>query len=258
MILIDPRDGPDKTHRIRNEMVSNIIKLGVLTNLQTIPSGDFCFDGYGPHGAFTIGVERKTLSDMMNCIDDGRYNAQRAKMKTMYGQSFLIVEGVWTVHRDNGFLMVQATNDRGQAYWRYFNAPHKPVLYSKLHNFLISVGLSGVVTTLTRDLYHTCVSVVEMFHYFQKAWNQHTSLLTKQTLNLPSLSGKPSLCRRWAAELTDVGVKFSEEAERIFRNPQGRPSGLRLATGDEMDWLRIEGIGVKTAQKIIKEIGGRR
>ena len=77
-------------------------------------------------------------------------------------------------------------------------------------------------------------------------------MLEKQTLNLPSLSRKPSLVRRWAAELDNVGVKFSEEAERRFKTP------IKLATSDEMDWLRIDGIGVGTAQKIIKEIGGRK
>ncbi len=251
MILIDTRDGPDKTHRIRNEMLSNIRGLGVLANLQTIPSGDFCFDGYGENGAMTIGIERKSLHDMLNCIDDGRYNMQRAKMGQMFGATLLIVEGVWSVNKA-GFMMEQAINDRGVAYWKFCNQRSKPILYSKLHNYLIGVGLSGVVTTLTRDLYHTCVSVVNTFHYFQKRWQDHTSLLQKQTLNLPSLSGRPSLVRRWAAEIEGVGVKYSEEAERLFKTP------IRLATSDELAWLKIEGIGVKTAQKIIKEIGGRR
>jgi ERCC4-type nuclease len=71
-----------------------------------------------------------------------------------------------------------------------------------------------------------------------------------QTLNLPSLSGRPKLVRRWAAELEGIGVKMSEDAQKHFKTP------IRLATADETAWLGIEGIGPKTVINIVKEING--
>lgn len=244
MILIDPRDGATKRD-IAGQMQSIILRLGVTSTLTQIPYGDFCFDGQGPTGTVTIGIERKTLHDMLHCIDDSRYNMQRIGMKHVYAQSVLIVEGYWRPH-ENGLLMELYPNGS----WGFCRYRSKPVLYSKLHNYLISVALSGVVTTLSRDIIQTCTNVVEFYHYFQKPWQSHTSLLEKQVLNVPSFNYRPSLLRRWAAELDGIGVKFGGEAERLFRTP------VRLARADETEWVQIEGIGAKTAIKIVKEING--
>jgi NAD-dependent DNA ligase len=95
---------------------------------------------------------------------------------------------------------------------------------------------------------HTAHNIVELFHYFQKRWEDHTSMLETQTLNIPSLNGKPPLIRRWAAELTGVGVKTSMDAQKHFK------SAIRMATADEVQWFGIPGIGVPTAQRIVREI----
>lgn len=244
MILVDPRDGAT-TEDISGEMVSKIIRYGVQAEKCRLKFGDFAFDGNGPRGEIMVGVERKTLHDMLHCIDDSRYNMQRIGMAQMYSKSFLIVEGAFG-HNSDGILMERSPKGN----WYYCNYRSKPVLYSKLYNYLISVAHSGVIITYSHDLWQTCFNVVQIFHYHQKKWANHTSLLEKQMLNIPSFNRKPSLVRRWAAEIEGIGVKFGGEAERIFRTP------VRLANSDEQDWLRIEGIGVPTAMKIIREIGG--
>ena len=125
------------------------------------------------------------------------------------------------------------------------------VMYSKLRRYLISVSLSGVSVILTRDMWHTAYDVAEHYHYFQKPWDNHTSLLETQKLNIPCLTGKPSLVRKWASDIEGVGVKLGMEAEKLFKRP------IVLANSQESDWLRLNHIGVATAQKIVKEIYGR-
>lgn len=229
------------------ELLPYITRIGVQAELSGLQFGDFAFEGKGPKGSILIGVERKTLHDMLHCIDDSRYSAhQRPGMLAMYQKSYLILEGYWKPH-ENGTLM---EGFEGGTKWGACKYRSSHVLYSKLYRYLLSVSLSGVIVIYSRDIYHTAYNICECFHYFQKPWDKHTSLIEVQKLAIPDLRKKPSLVRRWASDLEGVGVIHSLAAERLFRTP------LQLAQSDEMDWLRIPGIGVPTAQKIIKEIHG--
>lgn len=218
----------------------------------TLLFGDVCFEGNGPHGQMMVGIEMKRIHDMLNCIDDARYSAhQRVGMSQMYKVSILNVQGYWRAHDQSGMLMEGKIDKEGKLVWFYCRPNDgRNVMYSKLRRYLFSVSLSGVHVTYTRDIVHTAIDIVEWYHYFQKRWKDHTSLMEMQKLNIPSLTGKPSLVRRWAADLDGIGVKFSDDAAKLFKKP------ITLATSDEMDWLRIPGIGVKTAQDIWREIHG--
>lgn len=240
MILVDTAIGS-------KELKSLIIGNGVKCDAVPLQFGDAAFEGNGDDGTIGIGVERKRLHDMLNCIDDSRYSAhQRVGMAKMYRKSILMLEGHWKA-REDGILM---EGFDGGTKWTPCKYRSQSVMYSKLYRYLLSIALSGVIITYTRDINHTAFNICEIFHYFQKQWRNHTSLLEVQKLNIPALSGKPTLTRRWASDLEGVGVKFSIEAERMFKTP------INLAHSDETEWLRIPGIGVRTAQDIVKEING--
>lgn len=232
------------------ELLPIIQRLGVPAELCELPFGDFAFEGNGPKGPIAVGVERKALHDMLHCIDDARYSAhQMPGMREMYQKSYLMVEGLWRPHDPEGWLMQFHPSSQK---WAYCNPGGRRVLYSKLRRYLFSVSLSDVTVMFTRDQFQTAYDVVELFHYFSKSWQNHTSLLEVQKLNIPNLGGKPSLVRRWASDLEDIGVKYSLEAERMFKHP------INLAQASEFEWMRIKGIGVRTAQKIVREIQGWR
>lgn len=230
------------------ELLPYILKIGVQAELAGLQFGDFAFEGKGPKGNILIGIERKTLHDILHCIDDSRYSAhQRPGMLAMYQKSYLILEGNWKPHTENGTLM---EGFNGGSSWGECRYRSSRVMYAKLFRYLLSVALSGVIVIYSRDIIHTAYNVCEVFHYFQKPWNKHTSLIEVQKLAIPDLRGKPSLTRRWASDLEGVGVVHSMAAERYFRSP------IKLAQSSEVDWLRLPGIGVGTAQHIIKEING--
>lgn len=240
MILVDSRIGS-------HELLPYIRKCGVPAIETMLDFGDFAFEGNGPDGKIMVGVERKTLHDMLSCIDDNRYAAhQRPGMMQAYDKSFLIVEGNWKPHDRDGTLM---EGFRGGSVWGQCKFRSGRIMYSKLRRYLFSISLSGVVVVYSRDLVQTSIDICEMYHWFQKPWTGHTSLIELQKLAIPQLVGKPSLCRKWANDLSDIGTKFSIEAERVF----GR-SAIKMANGSESDWLKIKGVGVSTARNIIKEI----
>lgn len=244
MILVDLNKGSI-------ELLPHIQRLKVQAERSALIFGDFCFEGYGPEGIITIGIERKTLPDMLACIDDSRYGGhQRVGMAQMYQQNYLIIEGVWGVGAppyQDGILLEQ----KGSA-WIPLRYRTQRVAYSKLRRYLFSVGLTGVQVLYTRDPFHTAQDVVNCYHYWQKQWGDHTAMRAVQKLNIATLQRKPSLTRKWADSIEGVGVKFGEDAERLFRTP------VRLANSEETDWLKIKRVGVALAQSIVRQIRGVR
>ncbi len=239
MILVDSRVGS-------RELLPLIKQLGVKAELSELEYGDFCCNGNGPKGQICIGIERKTLSDILQCIDDARYAAyQRPGMARMYDKSILMIEGSWRP-REDGILMELF---RGLK-WGECRYRSQRVMYSKLYRYLLSMTMGGVIITYSRDMEHTAFNVCEIFHYFSKKWEDHTSLIELQTLNIPDMRGKPTLVRKWAAQITGVGVKLSQEAETYFKKP------LVLANSSESDWIKLPQVGAKTAMQIIREIRG--
>lgn len=247
MILVDDRTGS-------KELAPIIQRLGAPCEIQRLEYGDACFGGNGPHGPISIGIERKTLNDMLQCIEDARYSAhQRPGMLAMYSKSFLMLEGLWSCGDGNGFdgVLMQGYR-RGQSWGPLQTRSTRRVLYTKLFNYMASVALSGVIITYPTDIIQTAIQIVSLYGYFQKPWARHTSLIETQKLAIPCLAGKPSLVRRWAHEIDDIGATFAEEAERLFKVP------IRLAAADATDWESIKGIGHLTANRIVGQIRGTR
>lgn len=243
MILVDARQGSA-------ELIPNLQRLNVSVEKTSLEFGDFAFEGNGQHGKVAVGIERKTLHDMLACIEDSRYAGhQRPGMRGLYDVSLLIVEGHWRPHDPDGFLMEGFNNGLS---WGFCKFRSQRTMYHKIYRYLISVAMTGVHVIHSRDMFHTAFNIVEWFHWFQKSWQNHASMQEMQKLRIPSISGKPPLVRRWAAELEGVGMKTSDLAARHFKTP------IQLATADEMQWLRIPGIGVKTAQAIYREVNGIR
>lgn len=227
------------------ELLPLFLQLGVKAEKSVMPAGDFCFEGNGPDGTITVGVERKTLHDMLDCIESARYTQQRRKMKAAYDISVLMVEGHWRPH-EAGWLMEGFNNGTT---WGYCKKPSR-AMYSSLYRYLIGVASTGVIIGYPKTPWHTAYDVIEWFHYWNKPYASHRSQREIQKVSIPTLNFKPSLLRKWAADLPGVGVELSEAAERKFRKP------ILLAKADESDWLTIPGVGVKTAKQIVKEIQG--
>lgn len=248
MILVDYKKGGGDIN-VPQLLVDQIKKLGVPAEITDLQYGDIAFEGNGPLGSIAIGIERKTLHDMLNCIDDSRLAGhQLIGMRQLYTPTVLLLEGHWKAHDPQGILM---EGFNGGVSWGYCKYRSQRTMYSKLYRYLISVALTGVIITPSRDLFQTAFNCIEWYHYFQKPWRTHTSQREMHKIAIPTLNRKPSLTRRWAAALDDVGVELSERAERVFSSP------LALAQADESDWLRVPGVGIKTAQSIVREVWKR-
>src|SRR6266849_7484252 len=164
MILVDSRVGS-------KELAPYLHRLGLHAELTMLEFGDAAFEGNGPEGKLCIGIERKTLGDMLSCIEDARYAAhQRPGMIAMYTNSILIIEGIWKPDSPSGYLLecVATLN------WRPYRHRTQMVRYSKLFRYLLSVQFSGVTVIWSRDVENTAYNIAECYQYFQKPWADHT------------------------------------------------------------------------------------
>lgn len=248
MILVDYRKGGEKKGNTPQELVARISALGVPCELSDLQYGDVAFEGKGPEGPVAVGIERKTLHDMLHCIDTARLSGhQLVGMRDLYHVRVVLLEGHWRAHED-GWLMEGFNNGTT---WGYCKPGGKRVLYAKLYRYLISLQLSGTLVMFSRDVPQTALNVVEWYHYFQKPWSQHTSMQELPKVAIPTLARKPPLVRRWASQLTGVDLKLSSLLERKFKTARA------LANTDEIELMKVPGIGVKKAQEIMREIWGK-
>lgn len=250
MILIDDREETTTKKKANLDLMVHFQRMHLDAQMTRLEFADAAFEIKGPDGPLLVGIERKRLHDILNCIKDGRYSGhQKIGMRDNYDISVLIIEGHWKPHDPEGILMEGYS---GGISWGFARPRGQRLMYSVLYRYLISASLSGVIVTYSRDPFHTAFNMNEWQQWGQKKWDDHTSMMDIHKLAIPSLHRKPSLVQRWATDLPGIGTKMSGLVDRHFR------SGLDLANADEAEWLKLPGIGVKSAQQIVREIWRRR
>ena len=231
------------------------LALGSMAAVIPIPHGDCCWFGVteNPDQPSRNLVERKHLGDMANSIIYGRYlyQAQCAKAAG-FTELILVVEGRFRIGAD-GFLEIPGynryTRKRG---WKQLIPA---ITYSRWSQYLYELTrLAGITVCRTENVHETAELVKALWLNSQEPLSDHGSL--KQIYSSPApvvQLVRPSLVRRVAAELPNIGWERSGEADRRFRSVQ------ELANADEKDWAGIPGVGKKTAQKVvaaIRNVGG--
>jgi ERCC4-type nuclease len=213
-----------------------------------IEFGDFSFFGKWEGGQpYRITGDRKHLGDMLKCIEDGRFihQIQRAR-EAGFDQIFLILESVYRasprdnivqVKRGNGWVDAQPRTD-----------------HSRLDTYINELDVyAGVLVRRSRSLRETVEIVLNLYTMFQTAPEDHSSLTKVWTAPRPQamsfLSKPPSLVRVVASDLPGVGWKRSELFDEEF------DSVKEMINADRVRLTDMEGIGGKTADKILEAIG---
>ena len=231
--------------------------LGSLALPLPIIIGDCCFSGIGENEqSILVVVERKKIGDICQCINDGRYLAQAQTAKTLGADVLcLIVEGRVRSNPDDGLLEVPVwginprTMKRAEI-WQ----PVKPTMtYSRFDQYLTELDyLAGIIVKRSADVKETAVIIKALWVNFQTAPSGHNSLhqIYEQPLGQVLLV-KPNLVRRVAKELGNIGWVRSKAVSEHFRSVREM-----VGAGVE-EWREIDGIGKKTAEKVVQELDGQ-
>ena len=229
--------------------------LGSLAQVHQIEAGDINFLGLWENGEQVwVWGERKKLSDLVNCVlDSGRFlrqiqDAHAAGFKFF----FSIIEAMYRANPQTGLLEYR----RGKNWTTYHinpkNTTSPTVDFKRIEDYLNEISFYlGVRVFHTLSVRETAQKVINLYHLFQRAPEDHNSL--KQFASTPGPVAaylvKPSLIRRVAKELPHIGWDRSWEFEREFGSL--REMCRVIGDGDTRRLMELEGIGKKIAEDII-------
>ena len=200
----------------------------------------------------TIGIERKKIGDLAACILDGRllYQAQIAKEN---GVSVFVViaEGRTRPNPEDGLLEIPVWGINPRTMRRAeIWTPVKPTMtYSRFDQFLTELHRdAGIMVKRTEDVKETAAVIKALWDNYQRADHQSLKQIFKPPTPTVQLV-RPSLVRRIASELPDIGWEKSRAIDEHFR------SVAEMVSADVKAWQEIPGIGKKIAEQVVSAVG---
>ncbi len=233
MLYIDDREGS-------RELLEPVARTATPVRSQRLEFGDCSFLGQGPDGEIPIGIEYKTVSDLIQSLQDGRLlGHQLPGMLNSYEVRYLLVEGVVSADVEDS---IRYLSERGQ--WKKHPSSLK---YSQLVGWLNSVALLyGVRVVHSSNLLTSAVTVASIYRWWSKPYKDHgASIVVHQPAFLRPLE-RPTRIQRVASTFPGVGAEKLHAIEAKFASVRD------MVNSPPMVWRTIEGIGPKTAAAIEK------
>lgn len=239
MLYVDPRVGS-------KELAPLLRARGAHVELK---KGDADFYWLGDEGKVRVGVERKTIGDLLSCIADGRFAGhQLIKLHESFDVVWLLVEGEYIADPYGELLVTDRTGTFKPVPWGKRAWMHKAV--EKYLSTMTHRG--GVLVKNTQDRPDSADWIRAEYGWWQEPIEEHKSHRAFHNHNLMDKVNlvKPSLVRRWANELPGIGWERSLGVDKHFKAP------AEMVLADAKEWASIDGIGKKTAEAVVEVIRG--
>jgi ERCC4-type nuclease len=249
VIVVDYRTGS-------KELVPHLEKLGLECHVDTLEFGDFAFEGFGPSGPINVGIERKTIGDLVSCIVGGRYaGTQLPGMLATYQESYLIVEGTMQPG-EHGELMTYNGHSKSWQPYRFSKHNRERFTYSMVNRYLLTLTrAAGVKVIKTHNMARTAQELYDLYHHCRKPWEKHQTLHTFNTVAtvVSTMEGEADLARRIAKELPGVGWVKSAKLANHYETAWSMLHAI-------LEWPKeLEGIvGKAVSDRIYKAVRERR
>lgn len=213
--------------------------------LARLSSADVAFVGNGPKGNLSIGIEVKTIGDLLGSIYTGRLQAsQIPEMVEMFDVQYLLHYGGYRPNPETSAIQL-LRNKR----WEDFVIGKKGAHYSYLQGMLATIGALGVRVVRVADEEEAAVWVAGIYKWWQKPWAEHKGLHTFDKSHnlglLPSLDKWTKLRAQIAVQFAGIGDDRAVTVARHFK------SIAQMLTATEKEWASIPGIGKVIAKSVI-------
>jgi ERCC4-type nuclease len=234
MVYLDPRKGS-------GELYQPLRHLGLQVTVEQLDFADVMFHGNGADGDCVVGIERKTIRDLINSMETKRLAGhQLAGLVENFHYAFLFVEGIW---RPGTSGDIEEMRGGG---WRAVYLGGRTANYRAVHNHLTTLDLlCGVRTWRTYSTQETCRAVSDLYHWFNdKAWEGHEShIAVHSKISGPVRLVKPDLVWRMAAQLDGVDRR-AQDVSRRFKTV------VEMVNATEKQWREVKGTGKKKKRGI--------
>lgn len=241
MILLDPRAGSG--HLIAHPPLDS---LATHTELR---AGDAAFIGRGPDRQVAVGVEVKSVADLLSSIQTGRLQGtQIPRMREEYDVVWLLVHGRWRVGADGGLLVY---NER-RCHW--FNHPPEghQFTYAYPEKWLMTAVESGVRVRMVEREEEVAAWLGLLAGWWEKRWERHGGMCAfDRSREIPGVVGMENggMLRAQVANcLPKLGVKRARAAAEHF------PSVRGMINAGVEEWCEVEGVGKGIGERIVEAV----
>lgn len=247
MLLVDERIGS-------KDLLAPLQKAGIPCELQHLEYGDVAFVGRGIRDAdVCIGVELKETRDLIACMRGARFAGhQLPGLIHTYDRAWLVTEGIWRASAE-GVLEIMAGG------WKTVSLGKQPIMAADLEAWLLTQIVRGGINywhcPTRRD---TIRFLSSLYHWWtHKSLEEHRS---HQAIYLPppdraSLIEPSPFVKAIVALVDGVGWDRATALEDICTDSSGKGSLRKLGRQTVKDLQTVEGIGKKTAEKILAALG---
>lgn len=262
MLFIDDRAGSRDLAQLPPLNDPNL-NLACLTRLR---SADVSFLGGSSTSPTSIGIEYKSLADLLSSIDTGRLSATQApRMLEDYNHCYLLYYGEYRCDVSTGYLQVLRPIARGRkTRWhtytrsgpvlpetlaRALKAGRRPriVQYAYLEGYLLTLAAAGITVHHVASPLDAAPWLATLYHWYQRT--THTALHSfDQSAKSALIPGLDPLTRTRAciaAQLPGIGYKLGVRVAQHFTST----AAMVNASADE--WQCIPGIGKSLATSAV-------
>lgn len=255
MIYIDDRIGSGSgKYKIQDHL-----RKGIPYTLTHLEYADAMFIGNGPDNILPIGIERKTIGDLLNSMLTGRLTShQLVGLLRTYQVNYLLVEGIYRSNPRTGIL---ECNYYGKWAPLRLGKSKREYMASMVYNYLNRLAIVYNIKLLeTSNLVQTGHLISFIYTWWKKQWTDHavhagfhTTPLQPRTLEdggpvpIAQLS-EPPFVQRVIKEFKGVGWKKSEVVMKRF------PTVEKLVRANRGHLKSVQGIGKGLADSMYKEL----
>lgn len=223
--------------------------------ITTLEFGDAAFMGNGPDTVSNpawIGVERKRIRDLLQCLKDGRFTGhQLPGMLARYQFCYLLVEGETACDEMGRLLIIEHGRwgpvKLGYGFWTYAAFEH---------HLLTIAHKTPFVVTRSKGAKDTAAWLVTAYTWWQgTGWNGHVS--HKQHHEPPAafleFANAPKYRQavmRIAQALPGISGKRAVEVYKRFKTVK------EMVNASPEEWAEIDGIGKGLAMGIWAAVSG--
>lgn len=255
MILVDVTEQASNRATSRLVDLRKYITPATLVEAVPLEFADVAFPGKQGKQAVMVGVEIKSVPDVLQCIDTGRFAGhQLPGLRESYHHSWLVVEGKWRAS-EHGVLQLMRWDRAAQRYrWgdAQFGRKDRSWMYSELQHWLTTMDVcGGIRIARTDDRDETARWIAALYWWWQKDWQQHKSLRVIPAPREPKI-GRLNDVAKAAAMLPGIGYDKARKVGDRFASIE------EMVLADVDEWASIKGIGNKGAKTIVDAIKRRR
>jgi len=232
-----------------HELCPALIARGLPASISQLTFADFAFDGGGPAGSMSIGIERKNISDLLNSLHTGRLSGhQLPGLVSTYDAVWLFVEGS-TRPGITGHLEYF---DEKARRWYSAISGHHSMQYTDFLAYLTSIETcTKLKVRRTESAEDTVTHIESLYRWWQKPWRDHKSFQGFHSVMPTHVElTPPSFMRRVVKEIRGIGWERSYQVERAFGNV------LTMCMAEPGEWMQIDGIGKKLARNAVAQLRG--